>query len=504
MKRPVPDLLRSRLFHHWWWLALVPAAWFSLFWHLGSQPLQTWDEARLAVNAAEMLQNHNWLVTHYQGKADLWNTKPPLMVWLQAVSLAVFGYSEWAFRLPSALAALALTGLVVAFARRWLGGPLAGLLAGLALLTSKGFINNHVARTGDYEALLLLFTTAQVLAGFAWLQTQRARYLLLLGAAVGLAVLTKSIAGLFLLPGLALVVVLRGRLLPLLRQPATWGAAVLAIAPPALWYGLREYAAPGYWHAVWGNELAGRALESLEQQASPWYGYLTSFVTQQFLLWTPWVLAAGWALAQRPVQRPGHRFLQLVAWSGGLFFAVISTAATKNSWYDAPIYPLLALILGGGLTYLARRVATRTGVAAGKWRGTLLLAIAVVPSMIAVHRRLVKVDAHGYEYAELSYGRFLRDPKATPAPSTHFTAVHQSFVPATRTYNAPLEFYALAFNITHPNDTLDVRYNATRLPAGRVVLVCGKTPQALLIKHYRTRILYAADSCLTLRVIGPK
>ena len=497
-------MLRPRALAAWWWLLLMPVAWFNLFWRLGAQPLQNWDEARLAVNAAEMLRRHDWLVTHYRGQPDLWNTKPALLIWLQAMSMSVFGYSEWAFRLPTALAALALTGLVATFARRWLGGPLAGLLAGLALLTSKGFVAQHVARSGDYEALLLLFTTAQVLAGFAWLQTRQSRYVVLLGLAVGLAVLTKSVAGLFLLPGLAIEITRRGRLLPLLRLPATWLAVGLALAIPALWYGWREHVAPGYWHAVWENELGGRMLGNLEQHASPWYWYLTSFVTQQFLLWTPWVLLSGWALGRRPFQRPAHRFLTTALWSGGIFMVVISTASTKLAWYDAPIYPLLALVLGGGLPVLARRVAAGHAGMAGKWRSLLLVALAVVPSLIAVQRRLGKEHGRRYEEASLTYGRFLHDARATPGRPRHFVALHRNTVPSTRSYNAPLEFYALAFEHDHPGDTVEVRYAPGQLPAGRVVLACGAAAQTLLTAHYRTRILYSADSCQSIQVLGPR
>ena len=52
MIRPGVDLLRPRRLAAGWWLLLVPMAWFSLFRQLGAQPLQNWDEARLAVNAA--------------------------------------------------------------------------------------------------------------------------------------------------------------------------------------------------------------------------------------------------------------------------------------------------------------------------------------------------------------------------------------------------------------------------------------------------------------------
>lgn len=505
MNRPSVDLLRPRRLAAGWWLLLVPMAWFGLFRQLGAQPLQNWDEARLAVNAAEMLRDHQWLVTHYRGQPDLWNTKPPLLVWLQALSLHIFGYSEWAFRLPTALAALALVALVAAFARHWLGGPLAGLLAGFALLSSKGFVAQHVARTGDYEALLLFFTTAQVLAAFVWLQTQRPRYLLLLGVAAGLAVLTKSVAGTFLLPGIALEIIRRGRLTALLRQPAAWGAIGLAAGLPALWYLAREHAAPGYWHAVWENELGGRLAGTLDQHTGPWYTYLTSFVSQQFLLWTPWVGAAAWALSRRRVQRPARQFLSLAAWSGGTLLIIISAAGTKLSWYDAPLYPLLALILGGGLAVLARRAAAvRTSPAMRKRCGALLVILAVVPSVIASQRQLAKQNARRYNEAELAYGRFLRDPAATPVAATRYLALHQGPTAATRDYNASLEFYALAFRHEHPRDTLDVRYEAAHLLPGRVVLVCGAAAQGLLRQHYRTRILYTADSCLTLQVQGPR
>lgn len=502
MNRPALDLLRSRRLATWWWLPLVPTAWFSLLWRLGAQPLQNWDESRMAVNAAEMLRDGNWLVTHFRGEPDLWNTKPPLLVWLQALSLEAFGHSEWAFRLPTALAAVALTAMVAVFAWRWLGGPLAGLLAGLALLSSKGFIRQHVAQSGDYEALLMLFTTAQMLAAFVWLQTGRARYLLLLGAAVGLAVLTKSAAGLFFLPGIAIEIIRRGRLVALMKQPAAWAAAALAGGIPALWYGVREQAAPGYWNAVWQNELGGRLLNALEMHTGPWYYYMTDFANMDFLPWTPWVLAAAWALARRPTRRPVHRLFTLTAWTGGLFLVIISLARTKLPWYNAPIYPLLALVVGGGLTVLARWVAHGRPVAARYRLSVLLVALAVVPAVAALQWRLVRVYARRYNQPEQTYGRFLRDSAATPG--TRFTLLHRGAAPNTRDYNAPLEFYALAHRQQYPRDTVDVCYTARALPPGRVVLVCGATARATLARSYRTRVLYAADSCYTLQVQGPR
>src|ERR1700722_19532584 len=88
---------------------------------IAGRPIALWDESRLAVNALEMSQRGFGLVTTYGFQPDLWNTKPPLLIWLEAGSMHLFGASEWALRLPSLLAGLATLVLVLRFSLR-LGG----------------------------------------------------------------------------------------------------------------------------------------------------------------------------------------------------------------------------------------------------------------------------------------------------------------------------------------------------------------------------------------------
>lgn len=57
-----------------------------LFGHLDTLPLRLWDESRLAINAYEMMKDGDLIVTHFNGQPDMWNTKPPLMIWCQAGS----------------------------------------------------------------------------------------------------------------------------------------------------------------------------------------------------------------------------------------------------------------------------------------------------------------------------------------------------------------------------------------------------------------------------------
>ena len=91
-----------------WPLTLAVVAFAALFlgWNIAFRPIVLWDELRLAVNALEMTIRGFGLVTTYGFRPDLWNTKPPLLIWLQAGAMDVFGPDEWALRLPSLVAAL--------------------------------------------------------------------------------------------------------------------------------------------------------------------------------------------------------------------------------------------------------------------------------------------------------------------------------------------------------------------------------------------------------------
>src|SRR5688572_18104826 len=149
-----------------WLIPFLAAAIFPVFWQLTSLPIRQWDEARLAVNAAEMLDNGNLLVTYFQGQPDMWNTKPPLQVWLIALSIKAFGYTEFAVRFPSAVMAVATMAVIFWFCLKVFRSKLAAVLSVLVLVSSQGYMGYHVARNGDYEALLIFFITIYMLSFF--------------------------------------------------------------------------------------------------------------------------------------------------------------------------------------------------------------------------------------------------------------------------------------------------------------------------------------------------
>src|SRR5947209_7843367 len=85
--------------------------------------------------ARNMLTSGDWVTARLDGV--LYLEKAPLIYWLMALTYKVFGTSDWAARIPVALAAIGLGWLTAAFGR-WAFGRRAGFYAGLCISTCAG------------------------------------------------------------------------------------------------------------------------------------------------------------------------------------------------------------------------------------------------------------------------------------------------------------------------------------------------------------------------------
>jgi 4-amino-4-deoxy-L-arabinose transferase-like glycosyltransferase len=172
-----------------------------LFLGLGTLPLLDPDEGRNAEVAREMAESGAWLVPTYDGLAYL--DKPALYFKAVALSLSVLGDSEGAARLPSALAGLAVLGLVFLFVRRGYGERAAALAVLVVATTPLFFV---FARIVILDMTLAFFVCASVMAGTVAEEREgraRRRWHLVGALAAGVATLVKGPVG-FLLPWIVL------------------------------------------------------------------------------------------------------------------------------------------------------------------------------------------------------------------------------------------------------------------------------------------------------------
>ncbi|MCC2545881.1 glycosyltransferase family 39 protein [Hymenobacter sp. BT175] len=479
-------------------LAAVP-----LLYELGRHPIQLWDESRLAVNAAEMSRNGNLLVTHFEGQPDHWNTKPPLLIWLQALSFTLFGYSTWALRLPTALATLGTLILLYRFAARDLRMPLAGFFAGLVLVCSTGYVRLHVARTADYDALLTFWQVVVWTSLFRYLETSRSRALLWLAVGLTAAVLTKSVAGLLALPGLLVYTLFRGRLLWLLRQPRVYAAAAAFGLIVVGYFAGRNLADPGYWQEVLANDLGGRYLTDLQIHGHPADYYLNQFRNGLFLPWLWLLLPALLLVLVQPVRRLRWAAVLLTCFASS-WFIVISTAASKLEWYDAPIYPALALLVGLGLALVLQALREQYLPAAKRpvvWlAGTLATLVLFFTPYETVVNQIIKL-----RYSDFGIGpdghlaRYLSTTLHKDSQLDSVTALYSGG------YNATLTFYKMLYQ-EHQKELAiyPVSTPPRVLQPGTVALVCDPDYAARLDSVFQIMELKQDESCHTLLLVSRK
>lgn len=364
--------------HQSWlvWAAAALLMAIPLFGHLDELPLLTWDELRNAQNALEMNRNGNLIVTHVSGHPETWNTKPPLLTWILALTQRTMGYNELAVRLPSAVAA-ALTGFyILGLAKRHTGRWQPGLLALIVLITAGGYVSNHGTRTGDYDALLTLFVVLAAGCFLDYHRSGRGQALLLCMLALTGAVMTKGVAGLFITPALLGVAIWLRSLRRILRSGWFWAGAAAFLLIVGGYYLRRESLQPGYLQLVWDNELGGRYGTALETHKGDFWQYWRWLREVGLSCWYLLLLPAAFAAVLS--REEGWRRLGVMSLACMLsIMLIISSSATKLGWYMLPAYPFMALLCGMFLDQ-ACRVLTEWPWAKTFWRWNFLPAVLLI------------------------------------------------------------------------------------------------------------------------------
>ena len=146
------------------WLVLFAFAGFWL--NSWAVPLFDLDEGAFTAATREMFERGNFLMTYLDGAPRY--DKPILIYWLQAASVSVFGWSEFALRLPSMLAASVWMWVVYRFVLDVSGSKEKALFAAgsLALSPVPGLIG-HAATADALLNVLLALTLLDLWRWFA-------------------------------------------------------------------------------------------------------------------------------------------------------------------------------------------------------------------------------------------------------------------------------------------------------------------------------------------------
>ena len=322
-----------------------------IFAHLDSFPIRAWDEGRYAVNAMEMYYDGDYIVPHFNGRPEMWNTKPPIMLWMQVFFMKILGPTELAVRLPSAFAALFTCLLLLAIISRYFKDYMFGFLTVIVLITSGGFVYFHTSRTGDFDSLLTFFTTLYCLLFYTYMETKKTKYLYGFFVSLALAMLTKSVTGTLFLPGIFIYVVWQKQLVRLIKNKHTYIGIGIVLVMVLSYYFIREAQNPGYIQAVKDNELGGRFLKTLEGNQGSYLFYINHLYTKFFKHWLVF-LPIGLIIGLFNNNSRIQKFTKYIGILTLSFLLVITYSKTKLHWYTLPILPFMAIMVAIFLNFI--------------------------------------------------------------------------------------------------------------------------------------------------------
>jgi 4-amino-4-deoxy-L-arabinose transferase-like glycosyltransferase len=366
-------------------MALVCAAYF---YGLGSFPLIGPDEPRYAQVAREMYARGDWVTPTLAGHT--WFEKPVLAYWLMIVCYKLFGMTELATRLGSALAGMltfVLVGLAARRAEFESGEALRGYgiaCAGVMASTLGLIAFSHAA---SFDVLLTATVTA-CLACFYLSEVERdagARRRMLAGfyACIGASLLAKGLVGLVIPVGVVGVYfILRRRWTA--RLGILWGVP-LCLAVAAAWYA-PVIARHG---STFVNEFFiqhhfARYVSNKYHHPQPFYFYLPIIL----MLALPWTLffVSGFVSLRETNARADDAATKLrvlmLAWLVVplLFF---SASGSKLPGYVLPALPAVALLAGDRLHKYLRGAG---GIMTMRLTGALALLFCAAGSVLAFTR----------------------------------------------------------------------------------------------------------------------
>ncbi len=307
-------------------------------------PLHDPTEARYAEIPRLIIETGNWIMPPFDYGVPFWG-KPPLTFWMTALSFELFGYSNFAARLPVFLLAGVVLWLTYGIAKVLQDAEKAAFSTLILLTTALFFIASGAVMTDMALCLcvsLSMISFWQALHNPDSQQAKRWSYLFFVGLGVGLLVKGPIVGVLVLLPLIAWTCLERQWLVAWQNIPWFKGSALmLLIAVP--WYIIAEIDSPGFLNYFLVGEHFKRFVDA------GWHGdlYGVAHKHPRGKIWLLWLFASfPWSFI----------FLgSLLSWPWRKNKQVTLKNSCQGSWHSYvllwAITPMVFFTLSGNILY---------------------------------------------------------------------------------------------------------------------------------------------------------
>lgn len=320
------------------------------------------DAAQYASMSREMLASNNWLELYCRHEPYL--DKPPLLFWLSAASFKVLGVSNFAYKLPSLIFALASIYAVYRFVRLYYNADIAYNAALILASVQSMFTMTNDVRTDTIlmsSVIIALWLLAE------YIKHNKIKYLIGGSIFIGLAMLAKGPIGLIApLMGIATHIILKGdwRLLQRLPIYLVPIPVILCVLSPMLWGLYTQYGFEGWKFFFWTQSF-GRITGENEWVNDPGPSFF--FVHTFLWVFLPWTILflIGLFLSVKSIIPKQAKLPEYISLGSFILpFIALSFSQYKLPHYIFIVLPVAAVLSAVGLDYLLKLEEHTMGVKA--------------------------------------------------------------------------------------------------------------------------------------------
>lgn len=446
-----------------------------------------WDESWYALNAQEMLENGKFFEVFLLGKPDLGNSKPPFALWCMLPFIKIFGFNELGVRLASAVFALLSVILLYLIGIKTLKHRWYALALPLVLLSSTGFVSQHIARSGDTDSILAFFILAQSITFYGFTtrsnQPNAQWYLVVTALLLSFGCLTKGIAGLLVMPGLITWAFYTRTLAHIIKG---WGFYVglmlfIFLVPGYYWY--RNTLTPGYIDAVIKFELGGRLEQQtyLNENKLPFYYYFQAFITENRLINWIYVLPIAIVYIFKSNSGATRNLGVFMVFALGGISTLLALSSTKLYWYDASLYPVIACIIGLASALFIQQTKPAYG---------LLFIVLFLPAYQFIIKNNVYTNMH------TSLGNILKEIRQGEHKNDSIYILHSDVTFIVNCYSKKDQQLGFVNTVTNHEDTA--------LTAGKYILTTKKERDIDVNNLFVLENIARKEDCAYYKIIAKK
>lgn len=305
--------------------------------HIGD--LGGYDDAVYAHEGKSMLSTGQWWSVSLNGRLDF--DKPPMFVWLEALSMLVFGVTDFAAKFPSALLGFGTIMLTFFLAREVSDSYRLPVWAMLILLSTHVFIRFSMRAMTDVP-----FTFFFVLAVFSYLKgLKQSRYFLLFGLAISFAILMRSFLGAIPLGIVGAHLILTGQL-NRLRSKSFAAGVLIALGLPMIWF-VSQYRLHGGEFLIRHFSFTVENLPLTSGKDSDQFRFglfqYPVLLFQSYWPWLPLMLLGLWMQSRKLFKERDSTSILLIVW---VLAVMVPFSLIHYKWlrYIMPLFPVFSIL----------------------------------------------------------------------------------------------------------------------------------------------------------------